>query len=401
MRTSPGFDDIVIGSGLAALGTVSGLDPGRRVLVLGGPAVGKMGYYDERRTVPCLYQGKGGLGNFWHGVIPTAFQHGFGPAEHPVFAALFSHFYPRSKVEDKLGRPWLFVPWRPIRPARELREIAATRNGRMTLLPDSAVRFTFRDTKVEVHTSAGSFNAGRLWIAAGVLQTPGLLTRSMGIELARGLVSDHAFCYIGQVDGLPAPRILHTLDGVFMPVHHGSSTTAIYTVRPARSSFRKLDFGIEQRALFGLPTGSALSKIARRLSTGLLAEALYNRFGVFASARRYSIYAQVETPDAYALRDDPDQPLSVRASVIRQRCDQARSEQPFPDLVGSQRPDVHIPGIHLHHSVDLESLAAAGINQPASPVQVVDASVMAGIGPEHHSFKMMVSARARAAASVT
>jgi hypothetical protein len=398
LRTSPGFDDIVIGSGLAALGTVTGLDPGRRVLVVCGSTVGKLSYYDERHTVPCMYPGEGGLGNYWHGVIPTALRGRLDAVEHVDFAALFASFYARSRIQDKIDQPWLFVPWRPIRPRRALREIASRRKGRMTLLPEPAASFNFRDTQVEVVTSGGVFSARRLWIAAGALQTPGLLSRSMGRELARGLVSDHAFCYVGQVDGLPAPRILRTLDGVFMPAHYGSAASAIYTLRPARASFRQLDFGIEQRALFGLPTGSALSKIARRLSTGLLAEALYNRFGILASADRYSVYAQVETPDAYTLRDDPDRPLSAREAAIRLCCDKARDEQLFAGLVKSQRPEMYIPGIHLHHSVDLHALASTGINNPDSPVQVVDASVIAGIGPEHHSFKMMVAARRRAAA---
>ena len=63
----------------------------------------------------------------------------------------------------------------------------------------------------------------------------------------------------------------------------------------------------------------------------------------------------------------------------------------------SQRPEIHLPGIHLHHSLDLPALARAGVNQAGSPVQVVDASVLTEIGPDHHSFKMMLSAHERAA----
>ena len=68
------FDDIVIGSGLAALGAVLGTDAHRRVLVIGNPALGSFTYYDERQTVPCSYSGAGGLGNDWHGVIPTGWR---------------------------------------------------------------------------------------------------------------------------------------------------------------------------------------------------------------------------------------------------------------------------------------------------------------------------------------
>ena len=73
-------DDIVIGSGLAALGTVLGLlaQPERRIVVLCGPVESSFLYYDDRRTVPCAFLGEGGLGSHWHGVIPTGWRNNFG-----------------------------------------------------------------------------------------------------------------------------------------------------------------------------------------------------------------------------------------------------------------------------------------------------------------------------------
>lgn len=56
------FDDIVIGSGLTALGTVLGLPAGRRILVLAGEASGRFSHYDARGAVPCAFDGMGGLG---------------------------------------------------------------------------------------------------------------------------------------------------------------------------------------------------------------------------------------------------------------------------------------------------------------------------------------------------
>ena len=43
--------------------------------------------------------------------------------------------------------------------------------------------------------------------------------------------------------------------------------------------------------------------------------------------------------------------------------------------------------------------SAADINLPTSRVQIVDASVLSGIGPDHHSFRMMAAAFQRAQAS--
>ena len=157
-----------------------------------------------------------------------------------------------------------------------------------------------------------------------------------------------------------------------------------------------VDHGIEQRAVFGLPTGSAIAKITRRMSPGLLVEAFYNRFGLFASAPRHSVYAQVLVRDAYTIAGDGTV-LRPDTAAIRAATGAARAQAPFPGVRPSQRPELHIPGIHLHHSVDLDALAHAGGGDPSFPVRVVDASVLREIGPEHHSFKMMLAAHDSAA----
>lgn len=392
------FDDIVIGSGLAALGAVIGLERSRRVLVLGGPREGRFSHYDARGTVPSSFLGEGGLGNDWHGVIPTGWRNNFGAGRDDGFAALFRHFYPRSDAQARLGRPWLFVPWRPIRPRFEFARLQQARGERLVLSPELAADFRAGAQGVAVNTGTGAHRARRLWIAAGALHTPALLEQSLGAGIARGRVSDHVACYIGQADGLAPPRIERSREGAFFQAWHGSDADALYTLRPARFAFRTLDHGIEQRAVFGLPTGSAIAKITRRMSPGLLAEAFFNRFGLFPRAPRYSVYAQVLVRDAYAVDGTS---LRADTAAIRTATDAARAQAPFPGLRPSQRPELSIPGIHLHHSVDLDALARAGVGDPAFPVRVVDASVLREIGPEHHSFKMMLAAHDGAASVVS
>jgi hypothetical protein len=84
-------------------------------------------------------------------------------------------------------------------------------------------------------------------------------------------------------------------------------------------------------------------------------------------------------------------PLAARVQNIRRATDAARAAQPFADLKPSQRPELYIPGIHLHHSLDLVALRRDGINVEGSPLQVVDASILDEIGPNHHSFAMMLA----------
>ena len=406
------FDDIVIGSGLAALGTVMGLlspgllspgllssRKGRRVGVLCGPSTNEFFYYSASRTVPCAFLGDGGLGSHWHGVIPTGWRHNFGEASDASFTALFAQFYPKAAPRLHLGEPGFFVPWRAIRPALELQKLAdLNTSGQLTLIREAALDLSFNERGVSVTSSSGTHRAARAWVAAGALHTPALLARSVAPKASRGLVSDHAFCYIGQVDGQAAPRITRTGDGLLYPACYDAAYTALYTLRPAAFAFRRLDHGIEQRAVFGLPTGNALAKITRRMSPGLLVEAFYNRFGLFGGSRMHSVYAQTPVVDAYELGSG-EQLLRPAGDAIRRATDAARAAQPYANLRMSQRPELAIPGIHLHHSLDLPALAQAGINTPDSPVQVVDASVLTNIGPDHHSFKMMLAAHTRAARS--
>ncbi|MFT3859347.1 MAG: hypothetical protein QM742_18195 [Aquabacterium sp.] len=393
------IDDIVIGSGLAALGVVLGLGTRRRVLVLGGAQDGHFAHYDATASVPCAYSGMGGLGGYWHGVIPVSRRHDFNGADDATFRRLFERFYPRAQGAQWIGKPALFVPWKPIRPAAELTQLAAQSQGRLQCRAVTAQRIDLGGAGVRVISDAGTHEAARVWVAAGAVHTPALLARSFGEQVRRGTIADHVLCYVGHVDGVAAPRTVVTRDGVYFPAYQDAAETALYTLRPARFAFRQLDHGIEQRAAFGLPTGSAIAKIMRSMSPGLLAEAFYNRFGLFASASRYSIYAQTPVDAAYRLTDGV-MPLTPDAARIRAAGDRARAAQPFAGAVLSQRPDLHIPGIHLHHSLDAEGLRQAGLLQTDGPVQVVDASQLEGIGSEHHSFKMLCVAHRRAQQSL-
>jgi hypothetical protein len=391
VNSEPHYDDIVIGSGLSALGVVIGLPSDRRVLVLAGPDHGSFRYYDSTMTVPSGYLGMGGLGNAWHGVIPLRKDPSIAFSE-AGFAHLLDHFYPGASADA--GRSLLFVPWRPIRPAAALRELAARDPQRLELSGQLALRIDASAASPRVQTPAGWLRCTRVWVAAGALYTPSLLERSFGKRLRRSHVADHVLCYVGHVDGARAPHIQRTRHGLTLEAFDSDAHTALYTLRPARFSFRTLDHGIEQRAAFGLPTGNAIAKIMRAMSAGLIVEALYNRFGLLASAPRHSVYAQIEVDRAYQLGADGT--LRPDFDTLRARAQQAREEAPFAALERSRKPKLFIPGIHLHHSLDLGAVMKAGINTPASPIQVVDASALQTIGPEHHSFRMMVNAMERA-----
>lgn len=386
------YDDIIIGAGLSALGVVMGLPASRRVLVLAGPEQGRFLHYDGSGTAPCAYLGAGGLGNAWHGVIPMMTD-GPGAPGRAQLAGLLARFYPQADAARFAGSQRLFVPWRPLRPRLQFARLASQR-PLLRISPEMATRFTAGDGGARVSCGDVNHDAARLWIAAGALHTPGLLDRSLGSGISRNSVADHVVCYAGNVDGVPAPKVERVRAGMYIPATLDANQVALYTLRPARFSFRRLDHGIEQRAAFGLPTGGVVAKLLRAMSAGLVNEALFNRFGVFARAARYSVYAQTRVPDAYDLRESADGVIALRprTDAIRRHTDAARAAVPFAGMTHSRLPAMFLPGIHLHHTVDVPALKHAGINLPGSAVQVVDASVMQDIGPAHHSFRMLLHA---------
>ena len=165
-------------------------------------------------------------------------------------------------------------------------------------------------------------------------------------------------------------------------VNTDDENKALYTLRPARFGFTRLDFGIERRNAFGLSTGNAVNRIVRGASLGQFAEALYNRSGLFPNARTQSVYAQIpNVPDAHRFRS-VDALLYPRTEVIQSCIEAARAGAPWTEMEPSKRPDIFIPSSHLYHSVDADALTRAGVNGPTSRVQVIDPSALCDIGPD-------------------
>ncbi|MGY3616584.1 hypothetical protein [Bradyrhizobium sp. USDA 10063] len=387
------YDDIIVGSGLAALGTAIGLPPSRKVLVLGGPEKAELEFYGDQKSVPCSYPGFGGLGNFWHGVIPTAIGAPYARESRSEIVELFQYFYPRTSIQEKIGQPWLFVPRRPVRPRRGWARLSRERGDNLRFLPLAADRFDMGSGGPTVFAAAETFKSRRLWIAAGVVNSPQILARSISPDLRRAFISDHIICYAGQLhqhtrDHSP-PQVERASDGFWLGFEFSEDGNALLTRRPARFDYRVLDHGIEQRAVYGLPTSSAIVRLLKTTSPGLVAEGLFNKFGLFPNSPVSSVYAQVLVDDAlhFPGKDAPLSPVDNNAALAV-----ARLSLPWRELVKTRRPDMFLRGIHLHHSIDLDALNASGLASDESTVRVVDASAISRIGPEHHSFYTMARA---------
>jgi hypothetical protein len=397
------YDDVIIGSGLSAIATAVGLPASRKVLVIAGPRPQSLTFYDAVGACPNAAQGFGGLGEYWHGVIPTGL-HGLTCCSKDDLAQLFSYFYPDTDIMQRLGHPGYFVPWKPIRPSREWPRLQAQRNGNIIIASEVAVRLGFNDRTATVETATGQYRGLRLWLCSGALHTPRLIDASFKQKLSRSSVSDHFICYFGQ-RRMPAtsntarlePR--YTRDGFFLGADYALDGSALCISRPAHFGARVLDKGVHKRFVFGLPTQSIVKRLLWLNSAGLLAEAIFNKTGLFAESDLHNVYAQVDVPDAYDIGKAPCD-LLPRTALIRDTIGRSRAAHPFGgELLPTQRPDCYLPGIHLYGSLDGDKLAKVGVNTAGSPIQIADASLLTGIGPDHHSFRMMAASYAKARAT--
>lgn len=388
------YDDLIIGSGLTALAVAYGLDLSSKVCVLAGLSKPNIRFYDNVSRTPCANTGFGGLGAYWHGVIPMGQPSAFFDADRALFEEFFAHFY-SDPIEAYYGMPWLFVPYQPIRPAFHWKRLCSERKG-LEIRHVEAHSIEQSDGLWSARVDGVRYRARRIWIAAGVLGTPTLLQNSPGLfGSARSHVSDHVILYLGQLDrvihvDVPQPTVVRKASGVWMQNVSGYSDAGLVTVKPARFSYSTLDHGIEQRSAFGLPTAGLLGKLCSAGSLGLISESLFNKFGLFPNAGRLNVYAQIRIGDAYRWAPSSNGLLPEELR-IQEVIHNFRSSLHWPELDFSLRPELFIRGIHLHHSLDMIFLNRSGLLSEKS-LTIADTSDVIDIGPEHHSFKAMVRA---------
>ena len=396
------YDDIVIGSGLTALATVLGLPEGRRICVIAGSAQPSLKSYDELSKIPCANLGLGGLGSYWHGVIPLGKLDAFCHIDRKQFSDLFNFFY-TDTLDTRLDKPWLFVPYRPIRPVNFWTKLIAERNHlNLQYLEAKTIKQEAGSWSVDVGHE--NLKAKRIWIAAGALGSAALLERSPAFAgIAHERISDHAILYLGQIDRrthshVAVPIVERGRSGIWMQGKYDNSEDGLLTTKPARFSYRQLDHGIEQRSAFGLPATGIVRKLCTAGSLGLISESLFNKLGLFPDSSILSVYAQVRVHEAYKFFPR-EMRLAADMESIQNQIYQFRDQLVWPELIKSRRPELFIRGIHLHRSLKLDQLHQSGFNSENSTLQIVDSSIANNIGPEHHSFKTMVYAYSLAKSS--
>ena len=162
------------------------------------------------------------------------------------------------------------------------------------------------------------------------------------------------------------------------------------TSKPARFDYKELDKSIEQRAAFGLPTKGMFAKLVSATSIGLLAEAAYNKLGLFPYSNLRNLWGQLHIPDAYEFTpDNSESLLTPRIKYIEQQINTAHESLNIRDHLPTKTKSIYIPGIHLHNTINSEEL-----NKLRFPngLNFVDSSILSNIGSAHPSFRIMLAA---------
>lgn len=389
------YDDIIVGSGLTALATAYGLPAERRVLVIASPLKDGVVHYDNLSKIPCQNISFGGLGNYWHGVIPMHTSDLFADVPNAEFEELFQTFYPEVSVSERINENWLFVPFKPIRPIDHWKKLAEERSRHFTIVYENAETVSPDGAGWVVSTmTENKYSGSRLWIAAGALGTPMLLENSPVFQhTVSDTVSDHLILYAGQLRKevhrhFRAPQTERARQGYWLKSCSDITSSGLITTKPARFNYRVLDQGIEQRSAFGLPTSGVIKKLICAGSLGFIAESVFNKLGLFPSADVLSVYAQIRLEDGY-VRSRDVKGLILDDDKVTETIMSFRDSLNHNDLILSNRPDLYIKGIHLHGSLNNEMLADLGVNEKESNCFIVDASAVNDIGAEHHSFRLM------------
>src|SRR5690606_25683640 len=125
------------GSGLTALAIAIAIRR-KKVLVIAGEPHVSLTYYDPLSGIPSSNYGMGGLGSFWHGVIPTGHLDAIEGVAAKDFCEIFHFFYPGTDVDRRLHAPWLFVPYSPIRPNKHWGRLLKSDGTQIEMVTESA-----------------------------------------------------------------------------------------------------------------------------------------------------------------------------------------------------------------------------------------------------------------------
>ena len=260
----------LVGSGLCAIGAYKALQNKEEIIIdhyTGNKKKEKFNYkYSNGQPVSSL--SKGGLSNYWHGVIPV--NNYF--LNIPNYSLLLNEFYKIKNLKDYS----LFIPHRPIRGIRELKKFKKAFKGQYnekSFLVDS---IETHKNKVLIQYNNRTDEYDLLILAIGDIEASKLLK-----------IKDENIHFYDHINGLSGyseklnnkklTKALITKNGHLKKVFF-EDKNLFYSFRPVIGKLGNLQQRMSE-INYGQRSLKIIFSIFKSLSVNKINEAIYNRFG--------------------------------------------------------------------------------------------------------------------------
>lgn len=284
--------------------------------------------------VPLMGDGPGGLASLWHNVISLRESLAI---DYELTSRLMRQFFGIRRELSEMA-DWNFVPYVPFRP--KIRRYRRLLRDPLTRIIDAGTHLELRlQSGVRVKSRCAVLSAG-FFRSLELLEASGLIKRVTSFN-------NHVVGYGGVIEGgqVATPLVRHSPAGVFFRELCHSSDLSI-TARPSRFGFSARTASRHQTIYTSTNVGRIIANIVMSGSMGLVSEALFNRFGLFPSARQYNLWVQrrVQVP--------VDDGATELEAAMRYR------SAPFKGEINNVSFQVPSPvsGIHFHGGVAVEQL---------------------------------------------
>lgn len=367
-------DHCVIGGGLSALGAILGLsDLGVQNFCLIEDERDKLDHYFPFQIL--RYLGLGGTSRYWHGVIPTR-------PDQPDRQKLFKRFFDHGPDVWKSDN--LFIPRSPIRSGQKLKNILSNNNR----LSGVVKQISLLNNMFEVTLESGErLLARKVWCAAGVIGTLGILHRS-GWCPDSVLVGDHICGFSSLISAKKATALVrrsvsacHGAHGYSVPCRYSLDNKTLFTLRPAR--FEMLDPIRQKRGgpKFAIGRLEMIWDLIKSRSLGRLSEAVALKTGVGFLAPMYAVHFQHEYLATH------------RCNVANETLHSIYDPKDVTSQVNRVSTELElssVPEQNFYYGTHL--FGAQGVPDLPQGLHVVDATLIHSIGGGHHSFSQLVRA---------
>jgi hypothetical protein len=319
------------------------------------------------------YQGRGGLGNYWHNVIDLGLFDLKNDAEDLKYVFQnISTLNPNLSLSNQE-----IIPFSSFRPSklinRYIDRISLTSKCTALKLQNSSIKASFED-RTEIFD--------RVFICSGALNSSDILVNSDLAEQNEN-VSDHLIFYEDNVHSLKAKdKDFLTVDrikGGFSRKYKLFEGFKV-TYRPVYSN-KKIEF--RNKNIFSKTKKQILAKSLNPANYPIMLESLYLRYGLLLPTQFYRRFIQVPLDECYSYKNNL---LEVKNEKIDKLITTITNSN-FEVSINSCAS-----GIHYFNSIKNLDTNVGNFNSNVDKrILLLSSSYSFNPGPYHFTFKLIVS----------